>query len=738
MNARPCRHCGTPVGGPSAYCCSGCEGAAALLAGLGLEDWYDRREGPGPRASLPEVDLRGIAVEREGDEAIARLRLDGLRCASCVELVEAVLERRPEVREVHVSFATGHARVAFDPGRELSEVLEPVQRLGYRPVPLGTRREADRGLLLRLGFACFAAANVMLMSAALYVGWVEPLDPASEALFRWLILALSAPVALWAAQPFHAGAWAGLRARRLHMDLPISLAVLGMFAHGLLTTVQGGETWLDSLVMLVALLLIGRVLEQRGRRAVAEAAMALAAEAPGRARVLRGERIEEVDADELELGEVLELAAGERLAADGVVCGGSGAVDLALVTGESAPVRTAPGLRLPAGAVLQSGSLRLRITRLGADTLLAASSAALAKALDEPLRDASPRTATLFTAGTLLASALAWWLWGDLEPAVAVLVAACPCAFVLARPLCLGAGLGAAARRGLLLRDGQVLERLAEVHTIWLDKTGTLTHGEPRVLAADDEVLRLATGLERSSLHPVARALVGEAIGRGLPLAEAERVLEEPGRGVHGLVEGHALRIEGLEDGDVGVFVDGRRHRIRLADRCRASSREAVEGLRRRGLRVGLLSGDAEEPSRRVADALGIVDVIHGARPLEKLDRVATGGVCFVGDGLNDAPALAAAEVGLAMSSGAAPSVLSADGVLVEAGVRPLLAGVDAARAATGALRRARRRAVVYNLLAVGAALSGLLDPLVAALAMPLSSALVLASAASVERRMGE
>lgn len=735
MSARSCMHCATPVGGASDFCCTGCEAAAQLLQGMGLEDWYGRREGPGPRVERGPVPLSGVPVEVVDGLAEVRLRLDGLRCASCVSLAEAVLAACPAVSEAHVSFASGHTRIRYDADAvDLSQVLEPVQRLGYRPAPLTTPRRADRGFLLRFGVSAFAAANVMLATAALYIGWFEAMEPHHERLFRWVALALSTPVAIWCAAPFHRGAWEGLKRLQLHMHLPISIAVVGMYAHGVVTTFRGGETWLDSLVMLVSLLLFGRLLEARGRSTVAEAATALAAEIPPRARVLRDGEILDVDARAVVPGEVLELAAGERLVADGVVLGGEGQMDLSLVTGESTPRPVEAGHAVRAGALLRSGGVRVEARRVGEDTLLGSTSRALAEAMDERPGEGAHELATLFTGATLGAAAMAWIGWGSIEPAVAVLVAACPCALVLARPLCLAAGLGVSARAGLLVKNGDVLEALGSVDRVWLDKTGTLTHGAPRVLEADDEVLRLASGLERSSVHPVARALVAETRARRIPLAEAERVLEHPGRGVHGSVDGHSVHIEGLEDGEVGVWIDRRLHRIRLQDRLREESRVAIDALRSMGVAVGILSGDAEGPARRVAEQLGITDVVCSATPLHKLDRVAHPGVCFVGDGLNDVAALHAAPVGLAMAEGAAASVLAADGVLLHDGVLPLVAGIRAGRRATAASIRARRRALVYNVLAVTAALAGWLDPLVAAIAMPLSSALVVATAASVNR----
>lgn len=731
-----CRHCDTPIRGTSAYCCAGCEAAAGLVEGMGLERWYADRVGPAPRPDQPRVrGLDELFSPDDDGRTRVRLRLDGLRCASCVWLVERVLEADAGVVDAHVSFASGNASLTLSPGRRLSDVLAPVQDLGYRPAPLGQPVERDRGLLLRLGVSAFLAVNVMLLSATLYIGWVEPIRAEYAQLFRLVSLALAAPVAVWAAEPFHRAALAGLRRGVLHLDLPVSLAVTALFAHGVHATFAGLDTYLDSLVMLVALLLAGRVVERHGRRRVAEAAVALAGEAPGQARVHRGGDLVSVAAGEVRVGEDLELGAGERLVADGVVTSGDGAADLSLVTGESAEVPVRPGSELPCGATLLRGGVRVRATRVGEDTQLGRTARALAQAADEPLRDRSERLAGWFTAGTLGAAGLAFALHGSLEPAVAALVAACPCALALAGPLSRASGLGAAARRGLLLRSPRVLEALAQVRTIQLDKTGTLTQGQLDVGEVDPTVLRLAAGLERSSVHPIGRALVRAAIARGLPLSEPDRVLEVPGRGIHGRIDGHDVRV-GAEGDELVIRVDGARHVVQLRDRVRPETAATLRALEALGVRPAMLTGDRHVVAGPMAASLGVADVRAEVTPLQKLRAVAQPHTLFVGDGLNDAAALAAAPVGIAMHSGAAPSLLAADGVLVRDGIAPLRAGIVAARAAVSAERTSRRRAVVYNVVVVAAALAGWVDPLVAAIAMPLSSAMVLWTAWRVDGRV--
>ncbi|MBT8395336.1 MAG: heavy metal translocating P-type ATPase metal-binding domain-containing protein, partial [Gemmatimonadetes bacterium] len=496
-----CPHCGTPVEGhEDVYCCSGCEMAAAIIRGAGLEAYYQEREAfpPRPEGIVGDWDAIPVTTGPDGLCEIG-LQVDGLRCASCVWVTENVLQRTDGVAEATLSYATGRARVRWDPGAvKLGEVVGRISTLGYRPRILGEEGEPDRGLLIRLGVAAFAAMNIMMLSAALYTGWLGGMDPRYVALFQWISLALAAPVALWCAEPFFIGAVSGLRHKVLHMDLPIALGVAVLFGHALVVTVKGGDTYLDSMGMLVTLLLAGRVLESQGRRRASEAATALAATAPATARRRVGDSVEVVPSEELEVGDLMDVAAGEELAADGVVDGGHGNVRMALISGESEPVEVQEGSRVVAGSVLVDGFLTVRVSAVGRETVLQQMADQLRLSADRGVKPAlSDRIAPWFTGITLLVAALTftgWFFLAGLEKAlltaVAVLVVACPCALALARPLAAAAGLGAAARRGLLFRSGDSLLEMKDVSLVALDKTGTVTAGDLEVVEASGEALR--------------------------------------------------------------------------------------------------------------------------------------------------------------------------------------------------------------------------------------------------------
>jgi P-type Cu2+ transporter len=749
-----CPHCGTAVESQTnSFCCAGCELAYEIILGAGLERYYAERTAFAPRPEPAASGWSAVPVEVRADGTCeARLMVDGLRCASCVWVVEHVLEATPGVTHAHVSYATGRATLRWTPAdTALADIAGRIAALGYTPRSLGEETRPDRGLMLRLGVAAFAAMNVMLLHASIYTGWLDPMEPRFLQLFRWTALVLSTPVAIWCASPFFTGALAGLRNRVLHMDVPIALGVAVLYGHGLIATLLDHETYLDSLGMLVALLLAGRMLEARGRRRAAEAAVSLAASVPHAARRATATGVETVPVAELHAGDTLEVGPGEELAADGIVVRGRGQLRRALVTGEAEPADVAAGDRVEAGTVLVDGSIRVRVTAVGGDTLLGRMAVQLQAAADrgsEPT--AADRIAPRFTAATLTVAALTFAGWayasgiGTAIPiTVAVLVVACPCALALSHPLAAAAGLGAAARRGLLFRSTEALLALERVDTVALDKTGTVTEGVMAVAAADDATLRIAAGLERHSIHPIARAVVAEAARRGIPLPQAWDVREVPGVGIAGVVDGSQWR---LRSGGAGLVQlrdarDAVRGEIRLSDAVRADAAPTVAALRADGLAVVLLSGDHHAVAARMAGAAGIADVIAEAAPDAKAawvreQRQHGRTVLFAGDGLNDGPALAAADVGIAMADGAASTVLVADGVITERALAPLLAGFRAARACRAVIRRNLRNSVLYNVAAVAAAAAGLVNPLVAAVLMPLSSGLVIWGAFSVEARV--
>jgi Cu2+-exporting ATPase len=534
------------------------------------------------------------------------------------------------------------------------------------------------------------------------------------------------------------------------MDVPIAIAIAVLYAQGVAGTLLGFDTYLDSLTMLVTLLLAGRVLESGGRRRAAEAAVTLAATVPATARRIVGESLEVVSSASLLPGDRIAVGAGEDLPADGVVVAGRGSLQRALLTGESAPVPVEEGGEVWAGTLLVDGALTVEVSVAVEGSVIQQMAEQLRQAADRGSRPSSAdRIAPWFTGATLLVAMLTFTFWlpaagvaKALATTIAVLIVACPCALALSRPLTAAAGLGAAARRGLLFRSADALLAAADVDMAVLDKTGTATEGAVEILAASDADLRVAAGLERYSRHPVAVAVVREAVARGLPLPQGADVRETAGTGIEGRVDGRRWKLRsGGADCVVLEGEGGYRGLIRIGDRIREGSKRAAGDLRALGITVVVLSGDDAEPTGRIAEAMGGVEARAGATPADKAALVdgwrAEGRrVLFAGDGMNDGPALAAADVAVAMGTGAASSIMTADAVLAVGSIEPLASGVRVSRVCRKAIFGNQVRSIVYNVLAVSAAAAGLVNPLVAAVLMPLSSGMVIAGASRVERRV--
>ncbi len=757
-----CPHCGVAVAGSvDRYCCAGCETAAAIIAGAGLDEWYAKREQPAPRPAAQRGDYRALPLEETDGGMSCRLVVDGLRCASCVWLVEGVLQRTEGVSEASVSYATGRAQILFDPEVVSIETIGArIAGLGYAPRAVDGPSTADREWTVRLGVASFCAANVMLLSATVYTGWFEGMEARYLALFRWTELALATPVAIYAASGFFTSAWRALSRGVLHMDLPISLAVAVLYGHGVWATLDRQDGYLDTLVMLVTLLLVGRLIEARGRRSAATAAASIAATLPTEARRMRDGQVEIVPVDRLEVGDRVEVGLGEEVPADGVVIDGRALVRQALLTGESEPVARGAGERVVAGAEIVDGALSVSVEQTGDATLGQRMAREVMTSVDRGLPvTPADRIAPWFTAGTLLVALLTsigttvtLGLDTALERTVAVLVVACPCALGLSWPIAVSHGLSALARRGLVLRDGASLLRLADVDLLALDKTGTVTGGVPRVVSAETDVLRVAAGLERASHHPIAQAIREAAIDRGVRLPLATDLRETVGVGVEGRVDDVGYALRSGSPGTVELWRTDDEERIGiigLADTRRDDAPRVLHQIRGDHdgqVPVVLLTGDHEAVAHRIAEGVGGLEVHAGLTPPEKaafVDRQQVAGrtVLFVGDGLNDGPALVKADVGFAMRGGAAASVLVADGVVVDDALAPVRWGMLAGKVVRRVVRGNMTRSVVYNVVAVGFAAAGFVDPLVAAVLMPLSSLLVIAGGVSVEgrlRRLGE
>jgi Cu2+-exporting ATPase len=717
------------------------------------------------------------------------LFLEGLRCAGCVRRVEQALAAEPGVAEASVNFTTQRAFVRFDPDLTGADALTArVAALGYEAIPYDPAaldRPAERharAALVRLLVAAFLAANVMFVSAALYIGSYSDLDPVTRRALRWLVIGLSLPAVSWCAAPFWRGAIAGLRRREVTMDVPVVLGAGTAFAVSVAGTLAETEhLYIDSAAMIVFLILLGRTLESRARARAAGAVERLAALRPTRAWLRRAAGLASVDARELRAGDRVVVPAGEAVPADGRIAAGETELDEAILSGESLPVVRRPGDLVTGGTRNLLAEIEVEVTAALAEGTLARLGALLERAAAEKPRvqRQADRVAARFAPAVLAVAgltALGCALAGvpPLETALraaAVLIVACPCALGLATPAAITAALGRAAALGILVKRGDVLERCAGVDVALLDKTGTLTEARFAVRALETaagvdaaRLVAFAAAAEGASTHPLAEAIREEAARRGGAFAPLEPRVARAGLGVEaGPVDGR-VRVGAralLREADVAVDADleeaggklaeeglslawvahGSRALgvLGVADALRDDAADAVARLRAAGVAVGLVSGDHERAARVAAAAAGIEDVCAGLLPEDKVARVGAerdAGRCVLvaGDGLNDAAALAAADVGVAMARGAEVSIHAAD-VVVRA---PRLGAVpDLVELSRTTFRRIRENlalALGYNALAVPLAVAGWLEPLHAAVAMSLSSLVVTGNAVRLLR----
>jgi Cu2+-exporting ATPase len=730
-----CFHCGLPVAGGGRFCCAGCEAVAATIAAAGLGAYYETRTAPGARLEpLPVPALPAGVTE-------TALALERVRCAACLWLIEQVLRRDPGVTRCEVNYATRRAHVAWDPARaSLASIVGAIRAVGYDAAPYEPRRQhalerrERRAELWRLFVAGFGAMQVMMYA---FPAYVDELSPEAAQVMRCASLVLTTPVLVFSCAPFFAGALRELRLRRIGLDTPIALGLAFGFAASAWATLTGtGEVYFDSISMLAFLLLGARYLEGVARRRAA-AALDPLLKCESRTRISPGD--------------IISVAPGERIPADGVVVEGISSADEALLTGESRPVPKRAGDQLAAGSVNLAQPLVMRVTRTGTDTR-AAAIARLAErgAASRPrLVEAAGRVARHLTWVIVLAASVAGTYYSDVWIAVAVLVVACPCALALAAPVVFTRASGALLARGVLLTRALSLEALGRVTDVVLDKTGTLTAGRvtlKQVTPLGDlgahQCLELAAALEATSRHPVARAFSE----RTTKVVNSPRNV--PGQGIEALAAGERVRIGSAAFcaelcGNpppvcaASVYLAGERGwmaAFQLEDRLRPDAAALIAQLRARGLKVHLASGDRAELAAALGQALWIEQAAGAMTPQDKYQYVEAlqregAVVAMVGDGLNDAPVLARADVSFAMGSGADLAQLRADFVLLADSLDGIVLSMNTARRAMRLVRQNVAWALAYNAVALPLAASGWIGPWEAALAMGASSLTVLVNA---------
>ncbi len=711
------------------------------------------------------LDL-SIFVKRQDDgTAHLDLAVEGIDCAACIDEIEGGLCRLPGVLDARLNYTNHRLAVEWQDGAvSPAEVVEELQRLGYRAHPFQSRlveeEETRRAqwLLKCLAVAGFASMNIMLLAVSVWSGNVTDITPETRDFFHWLAALIALPAVAYAGQPFFTSAMNALRNRRTNMDVPVVIGILIALTMSVVETIRSAEhTYFDSVVMLLFFLLCGRYLDQamrRKTRAVASNLASLKAEVAH--RIEENGEVVLVPTAALNGGDRVLVRPGERIAVDGVVLSGSSEIDESLVTGETAHRAVSARQEVYAGSLNYNGTLTLRVTAAGTGTLLdeverLLESAATAKSRYVQLADRVARAyaPVVHTAAAL--TALVWIATGSsahdaLITAVSVLIITCPCALALAVPVVQMVASGALFRAGIFLNAGDAFERLAAVDTIVFDKTGTLTLPAMSVVNAGEiapDLLEAASRLALSSRHPLAAAVARNAHDR----RPYEGAVEEPGQGVRAVVDGVEMRLGSPIFCGAGTLAQdaaksdstasliafswgGRRTVLRVRQALRPDAAAVVGSLRERGFDCRILSGDRPEAVAPVADALGIGLWRGGCKPADKIamleDLKAEGRrVLMVGDGLNDAPALAAAHVSLSPISAADLTQAQADAVFLGDRLEPVREALDIARRARALMRQNLGIALVYNLIAVPLAFLGYVTPLVAALAMSGSSTLV-------------
>ncbi len=709
------------------------------------------------------VDLSHYVHTADDGSCHIDLAADGIHCAACIGAIERGLATVPGVTGVRVNFTLRRVGIEWQKGEvDATALLDRLAALGYPARPYHMHAaEADaaremKRLIRSMAVAGFAAMNIMLLSVSVWSGNASDITPATRDFFHWFSALIALPAVAYAGMPFFQSAWRALKPRRINMDVPISLGVLMAVGVSLYETATAArDVYFDSAVMLLFFLLAGRALDlavRRKTRAFAGNLAALKAETAERLSTDGTTRT--VPAAAIEVGDTILVRPGDRVAADGRVIAGASAVDQSLVTGETLPKTVALGDTVYAGSLNQGGTLTVAVTAPDGNALVDTVQKLLDKAVEarsQRLRLAD-RAAELYAPVvhlTALFAAIGWLVAGAgihqaVLVATAVLIITCPCAIALAIPAVQVAASGALFRKGVFLNAGDAIERLAEVDTVVFDKTGTLTLPEPGIANAGEipaDLMDMAARLARSSRHPLAVALAGRARDAA-PFGDA---VEAPGQGVCATIDGIAAELGSpaycgvtAVAGPAESLLAFRRGDataiIRLRQQLRPGAAETIAALRRRGLACAILSGDTPQAVAPVAAALGIETVMAGQTPADKiahLEALAAAGhrVAFAGDGLNDAPSLAAAHVSLSPISAVDLAQGNADAVFLGEKLSPVVAAYDIAVKARRLMTENLWFAAIYNLVAVPLAVFGLATPLIAALAMSGSSIAVTTNA---------
>ncbi|WP_282109546.1 heavy metal translocating P-type ATPase [Shewanella algicola] len=785
-----CFHCNEPVttgtqfttiinGQAQPMCCPGCQAVSQAIMDAGLSSYYQFRSEPGNRqtALVPEqltqysaYDLPEVQqdfVHKQGDIDSTSLSIDGITCAACAWLIEHKLKPVAGVNNVQVNSTTQRALVCWDNKTiHLSEILQLISQIGYQAAPYQVdeqekQSKADsRKFLLRLGLAGFATMQVMMFALALYTGYFTDLEVEFRDYFRWVSLIFAAPVVLYSAQPFYFSALRSLLSGRLNMDVSVSVAIGGAFIASCIATVQGnGEVYFESVSMFTFFLLLGRYFEQTARQKASVSSSNLHKLIPLTAHLIDNGQTTEIAAKQLRVGDVILVKPGEVIAADAVVVSGQSSANEAMLTGEQMPITKQLNDPVYAGTINVEQPLQVKVTALGQDQLVAEiiRLQELASNNKPAIALVADRLARYFTATILSIALVTYFIWHFISPedafwvTLSVLVATCPCALALATPTAVTCATAIFTKLGIITRKAGVFEKLTQINHVVFDKTGTLTCGQLSigdiVLAKgyqSEYILALAAAVEQGSLHPIAQAFkpyfnnqytvteIDHHVGLGIAasvdnqlvrIGKHEFVLPQAPLSDHNVQ--HSQLIYMSIDNQLVATIE-------MLDQLRIDSKHTVDKLTRAKIGLSIASGDNSGHVEYLAKTLGITDVHSGLSPQGKLSLVnqlqQTKNVAMFGDGINDAPVLAGANLSVAMGSGSAIAKNSADLILLGDHLSRFNDAINVAKQAQRIIHQNLLWAFAYNVIILPLAVTGHVAPYLAAIGMSVSSLIVVSN----------
>jgi len=779
------------------FCCNGCKGIYLLINDEGLGEFYNRREAwvPGP-AEDKQVDLAAFNehVAQAGDELETDIILDGIRCASCIWLNEKILNRTRGVTYANVNYATHKAKIRWDPRETgIDNILARIKSIGYTPKPVTSNayeKELEyrkRDLLVRFGTASFFSMQLMIYSIALYAGYFQGMDEGTKSIFHLISLLLTTPVLFYSGWPFMTGAVRGLRHLSFNMDLLIMTGAGSAYLYSVYEMFSGGEVYFDTSAMIITLILLGRYIEAGAKGKASQTITRLLSLSPKEARRIVGaygnisiRNSESIPISSINIGDMIEVKPGEKVPLDGIIIEGLSEADESMLTGESRPVSKSAGSEVFCGTLNLYGNFIFQVSKTAGDTVLSQVIKTVEEAQSRraPVQTATDRVVGYFVPAILflsLTTCMYWMFHGSdtkdaVMNAVSVLVIACPCALGLATPLAILVGTTRGASKGILIKGGDVIEKSKNIGIIVLDKTGTLTEGRPvlgsfgGIGISDTETLRLASSLERLSEHSIGKAIVSAS--KGLELYKVTDFRVYPGRGLEGVIKGKPAMIGNREfmescgidftadrnlmtdiesselAGATVVYLsyDGKPAGIfSISDTVRKETADVVRMLRSKGLDVVMITGDNIKTAKAVATEAGIDVVKAQMSPVEKAEDIRQmqengGRVIMVGDGINDAPALVQADVGIAMGRATDIALESSDMVLMRNDLGLLPYAVNLSKKTFSVIKQNIFWAFFYNAVAIPLAMSGILHPIIAAGSMALSSLSVVGNSLRLTR----